>query len=50
MALRVEQLMVAREHEEHPYRDTVEGKRDVGPPDAVEQDVCHVAVLSDAAM
>src|SRR5580704_6012353 len=50
MALRVEQLVEAREHKEHPNRDAVEGERDVGPSDTMEQYVHHCAVLSRAAM
>src|SRR5580700_11114027 len=41
MALPVEELVVAREHEEHPDRDAVEGERDVGPSDTMEQYVHH---------
>jgi hypothetical protein len=35
MARCVEQLVVARQHEEHPNRDTVEGERQVGPTDTI---------------
>src|ERR1700722_6903028 len=41
MTLRVEQLVVAREHKEHPNRDAVEGERDVSPSDTIEQYVHH---------
>src|SRR5580700_4007794 len=41
MALWVEELVVAREHKEHPNRDAVEGERDVGPSDTIEQYIYH---------
>jgi hypothetical protein len=41
MARCVEQLVVTRKHEERPDRDAVERKRDVGAPDAIEQQIHH---------
>src|ERR1700691_874563 len=41
MAFRVEQLVVARNHKERSNRDAVEGERDVGPSDTIEQYIYH---------
>jgi len=33
--------VVTRKHEERPNRDAVEGERDVGPSDTIEQYIYH---------
>src|ERR1700733_1124305 len=40
-ALRVEQLVISRQHKECPNRDPVQGHCEVGPPDTSEQQIHH---------